>query len=73
MFSNKTIALKRSVKILSLTLDFRLFMNEHMSKAVAKAIGKCMALREIRGVRPAQMRQMYMAAVVPTTDYAPSI
>jgi ribonuclease HI len=47
-------------------------MNEHVSKAVAKAIGKCMALRKIRGVRPAQMRQMYMAAVVPTTDYAAS-
>jgi hypothetical protein len=32
-----------------------------------------MALRKIRGVRPAQMRQMYMAAVVPTTDYAASV
>jgi hypothetical protein len=47
-------------------------MNEHVSKAVAKAIGKCMALRKIRSLRPAQMRQMYMAAVVPTTDYAAS-
>jgi hypothetical protein len=47
-------------------------MNEHVSKAVAKATGKCMALRKIRGVRPEQMRQMYMAAVVPTTDYAAS-
>jgi hypothetical protein len=36
---------------------------------VAKAVGKRMTLRKIRGVRPAQMRQMYMAAVVPTTDY----
>jgi hypothetical protein len=40
-----------------------------VSKAVAKAVGKRMTLRKIRGVRPAQMRQMYMAAVVPTTDY----
>jgi hypothetical protein len=32
-----------------------------------------MALRKIRGVRPAQMRQMYMAAVVLTTDYAASV
>jgi hypothetical protein len=47
-------------------------VNEHVSKAVAKAIGKCMALRKIRGVRPAQMRQTYTAAVVPTTDYAAS-
>lgn len=72
VFSNRTIAPKRSVKILGVTLDSALSMTEHVSKAVAKAIGKCMALRRIRGVRPAQMRQMYMAAVVPTTDYAAS-
>ncbi|KAL1581903.1 hypothetical protein WHR41_09480 [Cladosporium halotolerans] len=73
VFGNKTITPKRSVKILGVTLDSGLSMNEHVSKAVAKAIGKCMALRKIRGVRPAQMRQMYMAAVVPPTDYAASV
>jgi hypothetical protein len=72
VFGNKTIAPKKSVKILGVTLDSGLSMNEHVSKAVSKAIGKCMALRKIRGVRPAQMRQMYIAAVVPTTDYAAS-
>jgi hypothetical protein len=72
VFGNKTIAPKQSVKILGVTLDSGLSMSEHVSKAVSKAIGKCMALRKIRGVRPAQMRQMYMAAVVPTMDYAAS-
>jgi hypothetical protein len=72
VFGNKTIAPKCSVKILGVTLDSGLSMNEHVSKAVAKAIDKCMALRKIRGVRPAQMRQMYTAAIVPTTDYAAS-
>ena len=72
VFGNKTIAPKQSVKILGVTLDSGLSMNEHVSKAVARAIGKCMALRKIRGVRPAQMRQLYIAAVVPTTDYAAS-
>jgi hypothetical protein len=72
VFGNQTIAPKRTVTILGVTLDSGLTMNEHVSKAVAKAIGKCMALRMIRGVRPAQMRQMYIAAVVPTTDYAAS-
>lgn len=72
VFGGKTIAPKASVKILGVTLDSRLSMNEHVSKAVAKAIGKCMALRTIRGVRPAQMRQLYMAAVVPTLEYAAS-
>lgn len=60
VFGNKTIAPKRTVKVLGVTLDSGLTMNEHVSKAVAKAIAKCMALRKIRGVRPAQMRQMYI-------------
>jgi hypothetical protein len=72
IFGNKTIAPKRSAKILGVTMDSGLSMNEHVSKAIEKATGKCMALRKIRSVRPAQMRQMYMAAVVPTTDYAAS-
>jgi hypothetical protein len=73
VFDNKTIALKRSVKISGVTLDSGLPMNEHVSKAAAKAIGKCMALRKIRGVRPTPIHQMYMAAMVPTTDYAASV
>jgi hypothetical protein len=72
VFGNKTIAPKCSVEILGVRLDPGLSMNEHVSKAVGKANGKCMALRNIRGVRPAQMRQMYMAVVIPTTDYAAS-
>jgi hypothetical protein len=73
VFGNKTIAPKCSVKISGVTLDSGLSMNEHVSNAVAKAIGKCMALRKIRGIRPAQMRQMYAAAVVPTTHYTASV
>lgn len=73
VFRGKTMAPKASVKILGVTLDSRLSMNEHISKVVAKTIGKCMALRRIRGVPPVQMRQLYMAAVVPTTDCAASI
>jgi hypothetical protein len=49
---------KRSVKILDVTFDLGLSMKEHVSKAVAKAISKCMTLQMIRGVRPAPMRQM---------------
>jgi len=41
-------------------------MNEHVSKAVAKAIGKRMALRITRGVRPPQMQLLYIRALVLT-------
>lgn len=65
VFGGQTVAPRRNVKILGVTLDLGFSMNEHVSKAVAKAIGKCTALRNIRGVLPAQMRQMYMPAVEP--------
>jgi hypothetical protein len=45
VFGNKTIAPKKSVKISGVTLDSGLSMNEHVSKAVSKKIGRCMALR----------------------------
>jgi hypothetical protein len=73
VFNNKTIALKRSVKISGVTLDSGLLMNEHVSKAAAKAIGKYIALRKIRGIRLTPIRQMYIAAIVLTTDYAASV
>lgn len=73
VFGGKTIAPKASVKFLGVTLDSGLSMNEHVSKVVARAIRSCMALRRIRGVRPAQMRQLYTAAVIPTMDYAASV
>lgn len=73
VFGGKTVAPKESVKTLGTTLDSRLTMDEHVSKVAARAIGKCMALRRFAGVRRAQMRQLYTAAVVPTTDYAASV
>jgi len=73
VFCGETVALKESVKILGTTLDSGLTIDEHVSKVAARAIGKCIALSRITGIRPAQMRQLYIAAVVPTTDYAASI
>jgi hypothetical protein len=37
VFGGKTIAPKRRVKILGVTLDSKLSMNEHVSKTMAKA------------------------------------
>ena len=56
VFGSKMIAPKRRVKILGVTLESQLSMNEHVPKAVVKAIGKCMVSRKIRVVGPTQMR-----------------
>jgi hypothetical protein len=53
VFGGEPVALKESVRILGVTLDSRRTMDEHVSNAVARAIGKCLALRRIRDVRPA--------------------
>lgn len=63
---NKAIGSKRSGRVWIITLDSGASMNEHVSKAVAKAIGKRMALRITRGVRPPQMQLLYIRALVLT-------
>lgn len=66
----KAVQPSESVKVLGVTLDSGLAMDLHIAKVASRAIGKCMALRKIQGFRPSQMHQLYIAAVVPTTDYA---
>ena len=71
-FGGQRISPSATVKVLGVTLDSKLTMDEHIAQVASRAMGKCMALRKIRGVRPIQMRQLYMATVVPATDYAAS-
>ena len=71
-FGGQRISPRATVKVLGVTLNTKLTMDEHIALIASRAMGKCMALRKIRGVRPMQMRQLYMAAIVPATDYAAS-
>ena len=71
-FQGTEIYPQESVKILGVTLDTKLRMDTHISKATTKALGKCIALQSVKGLRPRQMRQLYKACVVPTMDYAAS-
>jgi hypothetical protein len=48
-------------------------MNAHIAKVTAKVTKQCLAIRQLRGIRPRQMRQLYNAVVTPTTDYAASV
>lgn len=47
----RVIAPEQGVRILGVNLKSGLATNEHLLKAVANAIGKCMALRRMRGVQ----------------------
>jgi len=71
-FGTASIAPQTHVKALGVTLDAKLRTDTHVAKVAAKGMDRCLALAAVRGLRPAQMRQLYRACVVPATDYAAS-
>lgn len=71
-FGNDEIKPQESVKVLGVILDKRLTMHQHVTKVANKATYACIALRSIKGVRPAQARQLYRSCVLPIVDYAAS-
>ena len=71
-FGGKSILPQDSVKVLGVTLDQKLAMDEHISRVVTKGTQACLSLQAVKGVRPAQMRQLYRSCVLPIIDYAAS-
>jgi hypothetical protein len=69
-FSNTEIAPSQSVKVLGVTLDAKLTMDEHISRVTIKGIKACLSLQAIKGVRPAQIRQLFRSCILPIIDYA---
>jgi len=55
-FGGQDVKPSSTVKVLGVTLNSRLTMDEHIAQTASRAMGKCMALRMIRGARPLQMR-----------------
>jgi hypothetical protein len=47
-------------------------MNEHISRTVVKGMRAYLALQTIKGIRLAQIRQLFRSYVLPITDYAAS-
>jgi hypothetical protein len=60
------------VKVLGVTLDTKLAMDEHISKVTTKGFKACLSLQAIKGVRPTQMRRLFRSCVLPIIDYAAS-
>ena len=62
-----------NVKLLGVIFDRHLKWRAHVQRAVKRAISANLAIGRLRQLRPAQMRQLYQACVVPRMDYASTV
>jgi len=61
---------KPSAKILGVVLDQQLRFKEHAARAAKRGLRAVLALKRLRALRPGTTRQLFMATVIPTVDYA---
>lgn len=73
MIKGKTITPKDSGKILGLVMDSQLRYREHMAKAATRGLRAAMCLRRLKMVTPRTARQLFVATVAPTMDYASNV
>jgi hypothetical protein len=71
-FEGNEILPQQSAKVIGLTLDKKLGIDEHIARVVRKGIQACLSLQAITGMRSAQLRQLYQVCVTPVVDYAAS-
>jgi len=62
-----------NVKLLGVVFDQDLKWRAHVQRAVKRATSASMAIGRLRQLRPAQMRQLYQACVVPRMDYPSTV
>ena len=62
-----------NVKLLGVVFDQHLKWRAHVQRAVKRATSASMAIGRLRQLRPAQMRQLYQACVVPRMDYPSTV
>lgn len=68
-FQGAEIRPQNQVHILGVTLDTRFNMDAYVAKAAAKATGTCLSSNSLKGIRPRQRRQLYLACVTSVIDY----
>jgi hypothetical protein len=61
------------VKILGVLMDQRMHFREHVAAAAKKGFRAALGLKRLRGLTPDTARQLFMAVVTPTVDYAASV
>ena len=70
MIKGQQVAPQESAKILGVVMDSQLRFKQHIARATTKGLKAAMALRRLRGLRPATSRQLFKALVAPVVDYA---
>lgn len=71
-FQGRDILPNEDIKLLGVTLDSKMKFRQHISRVTAKATKQCLAIKRLRGIRPKQVRQLYIATVTPIMDYCAS-
>ena len=73
MIKGKVVKPKASAKILGVVMDAKLRYKEHIARAAAKGLSAAMCLRRLKMLSPRTARQLFVATVAPTMDYASSV
>ncbi|KAK1463703.1 zinc knuckle [Colletotrichum tamarilloi] len=68
-----TVRPKDHVKVLGVTMDTKLRFEKHIADATTKGLEAVLGLRRLKGLSPATARQLFVAAVEPTMDYASNV
>jgi ribonuclease HI len=68
-FQGLNVTPKDEIKLLGLILDQKLSFRSHAARAAKRGEKAALALRRLRGLKPAAARQLFLATITPVTDY----
>ncbi|KZL63697.1 reverse transcriptase [Colletotrichum incanum] len=68
-----TVRPKDRVKVLGVIMDTKLHFKQHIAEAASKGLEAVLELRRLKGLSPSTARQLFVAAVAPTMDYASNV
>ena len=69
----QTVQASTTAKLLGVVFDTEMRWKEHIQQAARKATKAALGMSGLRHLRPAQMRQIYQACVLPKLDYASTV
>jgi hypothetical protein len=68
-----TVRPKDRVKVLGVIMDTKLHFKQHVAEAASKGLEAVLGLKRLKGLSPSTARQLFVAAVAPTIDYASNV